>query len=165
MRVQCSGTTTGWSSSTASDVTRSADASTPTEAGLLLVGAEASPPTGAETLFVAAEASAQTFRRTEDTVPSMPRTGTFCVQSSEVAARRDSPAGAEVSDFRTQGRKRKRLLADESGTAKIFPDCHWPALVQPGRNPLTVTTDVADRKTTTSRNGDHEEDRLGVSKI
>jgi hypothetical protein len=78
------------------------------------------------------------LRRTEKKVPSLPKPGTFCVQSSD----RGGAAGA-ASDFRVQGRKRKRLEdAASFGEAKRFPDSHSPVEVQPGREPLTAATAV-----------------------
>jgi hypothetical protein len=77
------------------------------------------------------------LRRTEKKVPSLPKPGTFCVQSS---VDRGGAAGA-ASAFRVQGRKRKRLEdAASFGEAKRFPDSHSPVEVQPGREPLTAAT-------------------------
>ncbi len=82
------------------------------------------------------------MRRTEKKVPSLPKPGTFCVQSSEKVDR--GGAAGTASAFRVQGRKRKRLedAAASFGEAKRFPDSHSPAEVQPGREPLTAATAV-----------------------
>jgi hypothetical protein len=80
------------------------------------------------------------LRRTEKKVPSLPKPGTFCVQSSDKVDLDRGAVGA-ASAFRVQGRKRKRPEdAASFGEAKRFPDSQSPVEDQPGREPLTAAT-------------------------